>query len=344
MPITHLCNVFFEKELDTLTTASLDNLLQAHPLFEQLQFLPLLYRKRNERVVVSQNPSKEYLHFLEKNGFTTDLIDTLDTPAPHHTLELWGASDRAALWAKKHSLKLHLPHLDCVRAIHSKLYAHSSTPPMPFSNLLETPEEALRWARSFDGPKVLKKAFGLAGNGLYRFEEEPSKERLLTLFQKETPLIGEPWVEKLFEFSTQWTIDRSINYLGATLLHSSPTGTYLGTIAGDQNRLFKEQEQVLQEHLDQVEPVLKEIQNAGFFGHLGIDAFVYLWKGKSILRALSEINARKTMGWIALQIQREYYPNQILTLRYLPSKQKGFLPQILCGKTFSKQLFFDSRI
>lgn len=343
MTVTHLCNAFFEQELAFSKTPPLIQLIQTHPVCPQLQFLPLLYRKKGERVVISQFPSHDYLDYLESQGFFTEEIDILDRPASPFELQLWGASRAAQTWAQNHGGSVLLPEWETVREIHSKIYSFTSGVPIPSSHLLANVEEAAEWAASFEGPKVLKKAFGASASGHLRIDGKKLPPPAISLFDQNLPVLGEPWVERVFDFSTQWMLSNTIDYVGATLLQTSPKGMYLGTLAGDEDALFKDHARALQEHLEQCRPLLKKIRALGYFGHVGIDAFVYLWQGKRRLRTIAEINARKTMGWAALEIQKQHFPGQILHLRYEKSgKKKGFLPSELGSRTFSRQLFLET--
>ncbi len=340
MTTTHLCNTFFEEELSLVNPLPLGTLLKSSPISRQLQYLPLLYRKKGERVAVSEFPSLAYLRELEAQGFQTEGLDLLEHPHAPFSLELWGASKSALAWAELHGGKVRIPPWDIVREIHSKVYSFAAADSIPQSHLFLNFEEANEWAASFEGPKVLKKAFGVSGSGHLRIENSvPESAR--SYFAHGASVVGEPWVERLFDFSTQWEVQEAVHYLGATVLQTGAKGAYLGTLAGDEKKLFSDHARALYEHIELCRPLLHRIQKMGFFGNIGIDAFVYLWEGKRRLRAVCEINARKTMGWAALEIQKLHFPDRILRLRYEKTQEKGVLPADLDGKAFPKQLLLD---
>jgi hypothetical protein len=68
----------------------------------------------------------------------------------------------------------------------------------------------------------------------------------------------------------------------------------------------------------------------GYCGHVGIDAFIYLWEGKQRLHPIVEINGRKTMSWVALQMPKK-------RLYYIHSKE-GLLPSRLRNTQFSRNI------
>jgi len=45
---------------------------------------------------------------------------------------------------------------------------------------------------------------------------------------------------------------------------------------------------------------------------------VYTWQGEQRLHPIVEINARKTMGWVALQLQNKLGIDGVMTMRYEP--------------------------
>ena len=68
------------------------------------------------------------------------------------------------------------------------------------------------------------------------------------------PLIGEPWVERVMDFSTQW---QSGSLIGVTLFENEPNGTYKGTFAGDVEPW------ALEEHLAVAKPLVEKIKHLG---------------------------------------------------------------------------------
>ena len=148
-----------------------------------------------------------------------------------------------------------------------------------------------------------------------------------------------PWVNRLFDFSTQWIVSKEkIVCLGATSFENHPSGSYLATLAG---KPFLQYEWALQNHMSVVEPLMREIAEMGFFGNLGVDAFVYQQGGVEKLQPIVEINGRKTMSWVALMIQQKQFPNQILRFSF-EKGAGGLLPQkLFVGE---KERFFTHQI
>src|SRR6185437_11611483 len=97
------------------------------------------------------------------------------------------------------------------------------------------------------------------------------------------------------DFSTQWIIDtdKQITYLGETVCINSSRGQYLETHVG---RVLQSQMRFVEKHKEIAFPILQKMAEENYFGNVGIDAFIY---NQDSLQPIVEINARKTMGYVA---------------------------------------------
>jgi hypothetical protein len=303
----HICNTFFEKELESGIRKPLADWMHIHPIVMQLQFLPLLYASPEDRILVSDLPDNP-----------DPRLCLIDKPPKGLVIEHWGPSLAIASWAKTHGIDYDIPDWDMVRTINSKIFSFTESPKLPGAALLETDREIKAWIQKTPGPKVLKTPFGTAGSG-HRIN--PNVKQLYM-----GPMIGEPWVERVMDFSTQWNNGQLV---GVTVFENEPNGTYRGTFAGNVEAW------ALEEHLSVARPLIEKIGKMGYCGHVGIDAFIYLWEGKQRLHPIVEINARKTMSWMALQT-----PGKQL---YYTHSQEGLLPTSLRNIPFSRNIKFHIR-
>ena len=62
----------------------------------------------------------------------------------------------------------------------------------------------------------------------------------------------------------------------------------------------------------------------GYFGNVGIDAMVYRSENGPQLHPIVEINARKTMGFAALELQKRHFPNKTITLSFHAGGKRHF--------------------
>lgn len=330
MSVIHICNTFFENELESpLPSKGLVSWLRAHPVILQLQFLPILYAGKEDIILVSDPPEQE-----------NERLRLLGTFEGRGKIENWGPSLAIAQWAKRKKIPYVIPDWEVVRTINSKIFSFLKSPRLPGAALLANEKEVLSWVEKSKCPKVLKTAYGTSGRGHFHLgKSRDLNSYLRRQFSQNLPVIGEPWVERVLDFSTQWIVSPGKNeLLGATIIENRTNGSYLATYAGKQFLPFA---WALEEHLIAVEPLLNEISSLGFFGNLGIDAFVYIEKGFEKLQPIVEINARKTMSWAALAVQRNTFPDRVLRFSF-EKKGSGALPQKIYVE--EKELIFAHQI
>ncbi len=297
----HICNTFFERELENGPRPLLD-FFRSHPIVMQLQFLPLLYAAPDDLILVSDLPDNP-----------DPRLCLLDNAPSDIQIEDWGPSRSIAEWAKKKNIAYQIPPWDLIRQINSKVFSFTHSPKLPGAALLHSTDAVNEWITQTQGAKVLKTPFGTSGNGHIH---HPNVKPLYI-----TPLIGEPWVERVLDFSTQW---KGGELLGVTLFENEPNGTYKRTFAGQVEKW------ALEEHLAAAKPLVQTIVKMGYTGNIGIDAFIYLWEGKKRVHPIVEINARKTMSWVALQQKRK-------SISYTQS-ERGRLPHRLLNRNFSRNI------
>ncbi len=324
----HIANTYFEKELKENRPLDLETALRRSPVFSQLQFLPCIYANENEGALVSDLPlppfaSKIALHLISNPG---DL-------SSYKRIESWGASPGIDTWAKLHGLAYEMPPWDAVREVNSKAFSYTNSPSLPQSALLFTKQEILKWSSAQKNAHVLKSCFGAAGRGHLHL---PCTEKMLDGYLKREglPVIGEPWVQRDLDFSTQWKIEKSgaIHYLGATICVTNDEGHHIANRVGD----------ISIPHLDQQREIscaiLEKIAALKFFGNVGIDAMIYGGK----LHPIVEINARKTMGWLALEMQKRHFPKQTISVSYVAgSSGASLLPAATSHQQFALRLIIN---
>lgn len=317
MSILHLCNTFFEWELAGKIESDLKAAFGKSPIFAQLQFLPYLYAKSSDGILVSEKPEHCPLQTYDLN----------ENP-PFQKLETWGYSLLAKKWADHRKISYPIPPWDVVKMVNAKTYSFAKSP-LPGARLIYRGDP-------IEKGTVLKNCFGTAGRGLIFADDPKAPAFCEEEWKRGLPLIAEPWVERTLDFSTQWIISPSaeIAYLGSTICKTSAKGVHQSNRVGDKSISYIEEQKAF------AMPVLQEMADMGYFGEVGFDAMIYQ---KNKLQPIVEINARKTMGWVALMVQKKQYSNEIIELAYLPSSQPGPLPMHLGQVKFSRQIVVGTR-
>jgi len=338
MQTLHIANTFFEWELSASPKSSPYAAFHQHPVFLQLQFLPLLYADQADVLFVSDLPPESYWENIQQYGLHPVPIFSHNIPSsPHLKIESWGASRLIAQWAKAHGISYAMPDWDVVKEVNSKVFSFSHSPLLPGATLLHNESEARKWMMTLQGDKVLKTAFGVSGRGHLHIKNptvpwDAVLHFLHSEWDQDRAVIAEPWVERSLDFSTQWFLEKTggIVYVGATLCCNDERGRYRSNRVGNETDLFGDALIFLEEHKSYAREMLQRISRCGYFGHVGCDAMVYRMPCSTdrLLQPIVEINARKTMGWAALQFQQKHFPDQCIALSYLPTQQ-GHLPSQL---------------
>lgn len=326
--IVHIANTNVEFECAHPSLHSLELSLSRNSLCLQLQFLPLLYAQPEDLVAVTALPSEDYLIALQQTGWWPCGLPQLallqdDTPFQRKQCLSWGPSRQVQAWAEARQMDYALPDWQIARLVNSKAFSYRYTC-LSEAALLYSEKALLDWLQAIQGPKVLKTCFGLSGKGNWRIENSIPSPELLTFCRKEwqqkRPILAEPWLDRLYDFSTQWLIHSNgqIEFFGATRFETDAQGTYQGTLAGPEDILFASFNLFLRQHQEVALKALTDIAAMGFFGFIGIDALLYRHsQDQSIcLYPVVEINGRQTMSLVALYLQRRICPHQILRFAF----------------------------
>jgi hypothetical protein len=339
MPITYLNNTDFEFELAN-PQLSIFQSWEQHLLCQQLQYLPLLYANPEDTVAVSAFPTVAFLKEIQQLKWRNHeplahLVNWEEKFAfKGQTCLVWGASQQMHRWAQER--EMHYPFStdwEIIREINSKAFSHCYSI-LPEAALLADVAELERWLQRVKGKKVIKTCFGLSGKGNRLISQNALNSSLLLFCNKEwnegRVMIGEPWLDKVFDFSSQWIIHSqgSHELLGLTVFETDEKGMYLGTLAGNKEKIFGSFLSYASDHQVFAKKVLTDLAQKGFFGYVGIDALIYRLGEKICLYPIVEINARQTMSSVALRLQKKWFPEHSIRLRFttLQDPQPSLLP------------------
>lgn len=358
MNLIHVANTDFEFELADPSSYSIPQSQARFLHCLQLQYLPLLYAGPNEKVIVTSLPDEKFIeHLLSlKLWKQEELPQCVEwdrfAPSSETTCQSWGYSNYLKKWALKTKILYEMPDWEVVRIVNSKEFSFEFNRNLEGARLIYSREDLKTWFKDWKGPKLLKTCFGFSGKGHFFINPDHPIDPIIQFCEKEwkqhRPLIGEPWLDRLFDFSTQWYLSKEgmVQYIGATVFETLPNGSYVGTKAGPSPLIFQPYESYLNEHLDFVKSVLQTVVDKGYFGYVGIDAFLYRHSNQIKLYPVVEINARRTMSLVALLLQKRWFPDQAIQLNYTATEEGSrLLPSSITDKKkgilqFRRQLFF----
>ncbi len=299
----HFANTFFEIDLGN-HHLSIEQALSLHPNFFQLQFLPLLYAKKQAFFLYLGQLTKDL-----KNGVNLSTLKEIPSPS----IEMWGCSNCIDELKDSYSAVISNEiSLSLIHDISSKLWSFPYLKKyVPQAEIIYTEKELCEFFEHRFFPCVLKnpQGFSSRGNTVILAKEKITEldYKKLKLQLTLNPLIVEPWLNRILDFSTQWMLTKTqIECLGTTLLVNSNRGSYMGNIFNPEDRFMLKTLEPIELHFQVVKPILKELQNLGFQGNLGVDAFFYQDGNHILLQPIVEINPRKTMGYVTLQLAENH--------------------------------------
>jgi hypothetical protein len=297
---------------------------QIRRLNEEMAFCLVALAEPGDCLWTPQQPDPGFAKHLEEIGLHSVrfVSDARDIPAGAVVVP-WGWCGSVATWAAKHGCQHASPDLATVARANSR----------EFSSALETEwnvglagARAIRTRADLDG--VLSDAAELPGGWVIKANFGMSaRERILARsatpraqdiewahrrIERGEPLFFEPWVEAIAEFGCQLsiTVTGRPSLEGVTGLLTDPLGTYRGSRLPEKSG--RPSGELLEANaLAVVERAAERIQQLGYFGPLGIDVMQYRTAGGEIRwRPLQDINARLTMGRVALGLQRLLAPGE----------------------------------
>ena len=235
------------------------------------------------------------------------------TPQAKRLFTPWGWTRTAAEEGRRAGADVQPQDFDLVARVNSKLWSHALEVEMgwalPGARVVNTAEElAEAAARACPGAQekwVVKSPSGFAarervlGRGP-RVEGAQAAWASKRLARGE-PLIFQPWLEVVREYGVVVEVARkgAHRLLGVSDLQTNGAGTGTGYVLGRPPAPLR-----MKEIEDVAAVVCERLCAEGYGGPAGFDALEHA-KG---LHPLLEVNARYTMGFVALAVERELRP------------------------------------
>lgn len=265
--------------------------LESNRVNQELEYF--LFFLENEPVYSRRQYDLEYCHHLESMGFTVKTTDHKDN------IHCW--------WGE-------YENLEQKRLLNSKL---TSTRLAIENNLCHPATHIFDQQQELLPGLVYKDPTGVSGRGIYTKKDE---QKVLGLLKK-TPLICEPLLHRKQDISYLHLESEGLMYTNQVDDYFQYRGTTIAPLKLAEN---------LQVNFEKaIQLVCKFMQEQGATGPWSLDGFTYEEDGKLKLYALSEINYRKTMGYVTYKLHQMWNEKGISQLHLIPtSKLMGQLPYL----------------
>ena len=227
----------------------------------------------------------------------------------------WGWTPSAAEAGLRAGADVRALPFDVVARVNSKLWSHALEVEagwaLPGAAVARTPEELSEAAaRACPGPQdkwVVKSPYGFAARdrvlGRGPRVEGPQAVWAAKRFARGEALVFQPWLEVVREYGVVVEVGRegSHRVLGVSDLQTNGAGTGTGYVLGraPTRRRMSELEAA-------AASVCARLYAEGYHGPAGIDALEHAGG----LHPLLEVNARYTMGFVALAVERSLRPTE----------------------------------
>ena len=186
---------------------------------------------------------------------------------------------------------------------------------------------------------VLKAPWSSSGRGVRFVEGELNvyHERWVSnVIDRQGCIVAEPYYNKVKDFGMEFESDGQgrVRYLGLSLFHTT-NGAYTGNVLADE----EEKKSVIYHYLserfvekvkEKIECILGEVFRGKYRGPLGVDMMIVAGEGGQgfLLHPCVEINLRRTMGHVALELSKYCSSRRAMMVEYLDNVYKLKVRQI----------------
>lgn len=316
-------NFDFEHSLGTMPGRALTKAVRQ--VNAELASVWIAIAREGDIIETPEPPDEQFADDLIRQGFPpVRFVGPSSSSDRHHATPLevcpWGWTESILKRARQNGWINTAPDISAVRVVNSRRFSAQlerewsvGLPGAVTIDSIDALETTIGSVARDKDCWVLKAEFGMSGRERllgrgWQLPEQTVHWARRRLASNER-LFFEPWVDCIEEAGLQFSIppDGSPVLEGITPLETSPTGQYRG------NR-FDAATSVRETWRDTVEigrRVARRVQQAGYFGPLGVDAMRYRDAGGAVrLRPIQDVNARWTMGAVSLGFRRLLSPGE----------------------------------
>lgn len=284
-----------------------------------LALLPALYAPEGSAILTDYDISSNtpYLDIARKRNLNIVRLKRSLVPAD---IEPWGWNP--ALRETMHRMgisDIFLPSESQVEQWRRLAHRTTAATVASYFNELEEKDLLPHFCSSFEqaidhveqrGRKVvIKLPWSSSGRGVFI---APDNRTLSNLMSRQGGIMIEPFWNNVFDFASEWIcIEDRAHFLGWSVFQNSTSGNYVGNIVASQTYL---EDKILTHcNQDSLDSAIRTLENAltrevasCYTGPLGVDM---LCDKEGNINPCVEINLRRTMGHVALQLYRLFEMN-----------------------------------
>ena len=180
------------------------------------------------------------------------------------------------------------------------------------------------------GTAILKSPWSCSGRGVFSVTkglDEMNRRRAARILREQGAIEAEVLLERLIDFALEFdiTAEGECRYLGLSHFETGERGDYVANILRSEYvATYSFEGFNLSEIIDAIKLELPRLLNGGYIGPVGIDMIVYTYDGQHRVHPCIEVNLRRTMGWVAVQLCRKLSAGVVA--RFMPNMEgKGWI-------------------
>jgi uncharacterized ferritin-like protein (DUF455 family) len=308
---------------------------------EQLAFdldpLPIFLARRDDVVLLRQQPSPAHLRKLHDHGFEIPELEILSASGQIRDDSLQRSRKlnelRPWAWCPQSARLLsalggeRVRWQEATRQLFSK--ARQAEDLAMDSSVCRSDEDVLQAVHGLKSrgclELVAKSPFGAAGQKNQKFTDlETARPWILRVLERQGRILIEPWFDRVFDFSVQYEMgEAGLRRLAYVQLENDRRGQFQACVVRGKfcRNISSEIAKFLMggaltTYEAQTAKKLEDwLRAASYQGPVGVDAFVHrLMDGSLALRPIVEVNPRFTMGRLTWELQRRVTPGR--TVRF----------------------------
>lgn len=302
-------------------------------LEEDLDVLPMTWARKDDVVLVRRMPTREHLRNLRQWGFP--MPEFVDVSADKDLRErrigglrpwAWGGGAAEVLEPYSHDMSAQVQwkwREDLEDRFFSKQLGVELEDILgnKCGEWLCCEQDVTKAVAGCGGNALMKAPFSAAGRGHCRVIDgewtESMRGWLKRVLAEQGGVVVEPWLDRVLDFSSQYEVkpNGEIKHVGMTVVLNDDLGRFRGIEARpkwaqhldeDLKTFLFRDAQVTELYRDKIPAALnKLLEGSQYIGAIGVDAMVHRVADTGyVLRPVVEVNARTTMGRVALELLR----------------------------------------